>query len=241
MGTPTRLTQGLSSQVKGNLTGDYPLLDPFHTSSTAGKDVFTYANDFADLGNTASRTITGSSTTFALVDGVGGIGTLTPGGATTASSVYRTAAAFQFVSGNRFWFVHRVQASAVSGNQVISFGVSKSTAGTIATTDRLYFNKAAGSTSLNLISVVNSTATTLVTGVTTCADATWIDVGFYYDGTDLLVFASDKLVARVSAPTIGSTGTTLTNALLTPFFGITPVASETMSIDYALIAQETTR
>ena len=166
---------------------------------------------------------------------------VTPGGTTTASSVYRTAAAFQFISGNRFWFVHRVKASAVTGNQVLSFGVSKSSAGTIATTDRLYFSKAAGSTSLNLISVVNSTATTLVTGVTTCANDTWIDVGFYYDGTDLLVFAADALGARVSAPTIGATGTTITNALLTPFFGITPVATETMSIDYALIAQETTR
>lgn len=241
MGTPTRLTQGLSSQVKGSLTGDYPLPDPFHTSSTSGKDVFTYANDFLDLGNAASRTITGSGSTFALTDGLGGQGTLTPGGATTASSVYRTAAAFQFVSGNRFWFIHRLQASALTGNQVLSFGMSKVSGGAIATTDRLYFTKAAGSTSLNLVSVVGSTSTTLVTGVTTCADATWIDVGFYYDGTDLLVFANDSLVARVSNATIGTSGTTLSSVLMSPFFGITPVAAETVTIDYALIAQEASR
>ena len=240
MGTPTRLTQGLSTQVKGSVLGDYPLPDPFHTGSTNGLDVFTYSNDFVDLGNAASRTITGSAT-FALADGLGGIGVLTPSGATVAASVYRTAAAFQFIAGQRFWFVHRIKASSVAGNVVLSFGVSKSTAGTIATTDRLAFTKAAGSTSLNLVSTVGSTATTLVTGVATAVSDTYLDVGFYYDGTDLLVFANDALVARVANPTIGSSGTTLTNATLTPFFAITPVATETVTVDYALIAQEVSR
>lgn len=241
MGVPTRLTQGLSSQVKNSLTGDYPFLDPFHTSSTPGLDTMTYANDFLDLGAAAARTITGASSTFALVDGLGGLGVLTPGGTTTASSVYRTAAAFQFIAGNKFWFVHRIKASALTGNQVFNFGMSKVSGGTIATTDRLYFNKAAGSTSLNLISVVNNTATTLVTGVTTCANDTWIDAGFYYNGTDLLVYVNDQAIARITAPTVGSTGTTLSNALMSPFFGITPVATETVTIDYALISQELTR
>ena len=103
------------------------------------------------------------------------------------------------------------------------------------------FAKAAASTSLNLVSTVGSTATTLVTGVATMADDTFVDVGFYYNGTDLLVYYADALVARVSAPTIGSSGTTLTNALLAPVFQITPTATDTLTIDYVMSAQETTR
>jgi hypothetical protein len=57
----------------------------------------------------------------------------------------------------------------------------------------------------------------------------------------LLVYANDQLVARVSNPTIGASGTTLTSTVLTPFFQITPVATETMSIDYVMAAQEMTR
>jgi predicted extracellular nuclease len=102
-------------------------------------------------------------------------------------------------------------------------------------------NKAASSTSINLVSVVNSTSTTLVTGVATAVAATWFDVGFYYNGTDVLVYASDNLVARVTAPTIGSSGTTLTNALLSPVFQITPTATDTMTIDFVAASVEVLR
>ena len=99
----------------------------------------------------------------------------------------------------------------------------------------------ASSTSIDLVSTVNSTATTLVTGVATAAAATWVDLGLYFNGTDLLVYANSQIVARVSAPTIGSTGTTLTNALLGPVFQITPVATDTLSADFVLAAQEVLR
>lgn len=237
MGSPTRYTNGVSTQTVGTLMGDYPLPDPFHTGSSSGTDVYTYSNDFNDLGNAASRTVTGASTTFALVDGVGGIGRLTPGGATTASAIYRTAASFQFVAGQKFWFVHRVKYSAVGAGITGYFGVIKTGA---TTTDSLLF-KLATTGVLSLVSTVNSTATTLVSQVATVTGGSWVDVGFYYNGTDLLVFANDALVARVASPTIGSTGTTLTNALLTPITQITPAATETVDIDYALVACEVSR
>ena len=239
MGTPTRFTYGLATVAKGKPLGDYPLPDPFHTSSDAGLDVFTYSNDFTDLGAAAARTITGGAA-FALADGLNGIGVLTPVSA-TAASVYRTAATFQFISGNKFWFLHRIKASAIAGAMVLNFGMSKVSGGTIATTDRLYFTKPASSTSLNLVSVVNNVSTTLLTGITTVAADTYLDVGFYYDGTDLQVFVSDNMIARVSGVTIGSASTTISNALMSPFFGLTPVATETVTIDYAIIAEETTR
>jgi len=97
-----------------------------------------------------------------------------------------------------------------------------------------------------LVSTVNSTATTLVTGVATAVADGWVEVGFYYDGTDLICFSGTSSTdigpdARISAITIGTTGTNITNALLSPVFQITPVATETMTTDFVLAAQEIAR
>jgi hypothetical protein len=236
MGYPTNLTFGISTVPQEDPLGMYPLPDPFHTSSDPGLHVFTYSNDYVDLGNTASRTLTGSAT-FALVDGLGGIGKLTPSGATTAASCYRTAAAFQFISGNKFWYLARLKYSAVGTGITGYFGMIK-TGG--ATTDSLLFKLAATGV-ISFVSTVGSTATTLVSTVTTAVSDTYIDVGFYYNGTDLLVYAGDSLVGRVANVTVGSSGTTVTDAALTTVFQITPAATETISIDYELAAQEMTR
>lgn len=237
MSNPTRFLSGVATVPSTQPLGNYPLPDPFHTSGSVGKDVVTYSNDFMDLGNAASRTITGVSSTFALVDGVGGIGVLTPGGTTTASSIYRTAASFQFIAGNKFWFVHRVKYSAVGTGITGYFGVIKTGA---ATTDSLLFKLAATGV-VSFVSTVNNVATTLLTTVLTATSGGWIDVGFYFDGTDILVYNADVVVGRVSGASIGAASTTLTNALLTPITQITPAATETVSLDYALIAQETAR
>ena len=237
MSAPSRFLSGVATVPASQPLGNYPFPDPFHTSGNPSLDVVTYANDFLDLGNAASRTITGASSTFALVDGVGGIGTLTPGGTTTASSIYRTAASFQFTAGNKFWFVQRVNYSAVGTGITGYFGVIKTGA---ATTDSLLFKLDATGV-VSFVSTVNNVATTLLTTVLTATSGGWIDVGFYFDGTDILVYNSDVVVGRVSGASVGSASTTLTNALLTPITQITPAATETVSLDYALIAQETVR
>lgn len=238
MSAPARFLSGVGTQPANSMMGSYPLPDPFHTSGSTDFDLFTYENDFVDLGNAASRTITGASSTFALADGQGGIGVLTPGGATTASSIYRTAAAFKFTSGYKFWCLHRVAYSSVGTGITGYFGMIKTGA---ATTDSLLFKLAATGV-VSLVSTVNSTATTLVSTVTTATAGAWLDLGFYYNGTDLLVYVNDVLTARVAGVTIGATNAyTLTNAALTPICQITPAATETLSIDYALIAQEIVR
>jgi hypothetical protein len=247
MGTPTRFTYGLATVAKGQPLGNYPLPDPFHTSSDAGFDVTTYANDFFTLGTTTNDwTITGTSSTFAVTNGVGGLALITPGATTTVTTVSAAHQSFQFQAsaspntpGQKFWYLCRIAASAVAGNVAFQFGLANSTSAT--PTDGIWFVKNAASTSVNLVSRVNSTSTTLATGLVTAAAATYIDVGFYFDGTDLQVFVSDNMVYRVSNATVGSSGTTLTNALLGHIFQITPTATDTLTIDYVLTAQETTR
>ena len=236
MGTPTRFTYGATTVAKGAPLGSYPMRDPFHSSSDQGYGVSEYYNDFNALGS-AEYTVTGSSSTFALTSGAGGVAILTPGGTTTASSAYKAGQSFQFISGQKAWYTVRFQVSAVSGTKSFYVGLQAGS----ATTDGIWFSKAASSTSVNLVSTVNSTATTLVTGVATAAAATYLDLGLHFDGTDLLVFVGGNLVSRVSGPTIGSTGTTLTNAVLTPVFQITPTATDTLTVDYVLAAEEISR
>jgi hypothetical protein len=85
-----------------------------------------------------------------------------------------------------------------------------------------------------------------VSNVITAVADTFMELGFYYDGTDLLCYSGYSSTdmgpnARVSNVTIGSTGTNLTNALLAPVFQITPVATDTLTADFVLACQEVTR
>ena len=237
MSAPTRFLSGVATVPASQPLGNYPFPDPFHTSGSTGLDHFSYTNDYTDLGNAGSRTVTGASSAFALADGVGGIGVLTPGGTTTATSMYRTAAAFRFVSSQKFWYNTRIAYSGVGTGITGYFGVIK-TGG--ATTDSLLFKLAATGV-LSLVSTVDNTATTLVSTVTTMTAGTYVEVAFCYDGTDLLVYLAHELVARISSPTIGTTGTTLTNAALTEIIQITPAATQTISVDFVLVAQEVVR
>ena len=238
MGSPTRFTAGVATVDQQYPLGNYPFPDPFHTSGssidTTGST--SYVNDFNTLIGT-DYTVSGTSSTFALTNGVAGLAVLTPGGTTTATAAYKPATFVQFQAGKKLWYTVRFKASAVSGTKAFYVGLRNGA----SATEGLWFSKAASSTSLNLVSTVNSTATTLSTGVVTAAADTFIEVTIYFDGYDLLVYSEHVLFERVSAPTIGSTGTTLTNALLSPVFQITPTATDTLTIDYVLAAQEVTR
>ena len=241
MSNPTRLYAGLSTAYVNEPLYSFPFPDPFHTGSTQALGSSTYTNDFNTLIGT-DYTVTGTSSTFALTAGVGGLAVLTPGGTTTASSAYKNGQFFQFTAGNRSWFTTRIKASAVAGSVSFYVGLQAGS----STNDGLWFAKSASSTSINLVSTVNGTATTLVTGVATAAANTFFEVAFYYDGTDMIVFSGNSTsgtgpVARIFAPTIGSSGTTLTNALIAPVFQITPTATDTLTTDFVLACQEVLR
>ena len=236
MSNPTRFTSGISTAYSGEVFYSYPYPDPFHTASTQALGSTSYMNDFNTLIGT-DYAVTGTSSTFALTNGVGGQAILTPGGTTTATSTYKNGSSFQFQAGNRFWFTTRFQASAVSGTKSFYVGLQSGS----SANDGIWFAKAASSTSINLVSTVASTATTLVTGVTTATAAAWIEVGFYFDGTDLLVYNNNQMIARVVAPSIGASATGLTNALITPVLQITPTATDTLTVDYIGTAQELSR
>lgn len=235
MSNPSRFTSGVSTIDAQFLLGNYPVPAPLHSSGSVTTGICQYVNDFVTTA--ADYTVTGTSSTFAVAAGLGGVGVLTPGGTTTASVAYKTSTFLQFQSGNALWYNVRFKASAVSGTKSFYVGLQSGS----SANDGIWFSKAASSTSINLVSVVGSTSTTLVTGVATAAADTYIELGFYFDGDDLLVYSGDALVARVTAPTIGSSATTLTSAALTPVFQITPTATDTLTVDFVLASQEITR
>ena len=233
MGTPTRFTYGIATVAKGKPLSSYPLPDPFNSTSDTGFGVSTYSNDFHTV-NSEDFAMSGTSSTFAVTSGLGGLAVLTPGGTTTATSIFKTGDSFGFVAGQKLWYTTRFEVSATTG----TFLAGLASAGTSAT-DGLWF--VTSGTSVNLVSRVGSTSTTLITGVATVAASTFIQLNFHYDNTDLVVFVNGNLVARVTSPTIGASGTTLTSALLAPIFSDTPTATETMTIDYVLAAEEISR
>jgi len=233
MGTPTRFTYGIATVAKGKPLSSYPLPDPFNSTSDTGFGVSTYSNDFHTV-NTEDFAISGTSSTFAVTTGLGGLALVTPGAATTATAIFKTGTSIGFVAGQKLWYTARLEVSATTG----TFLAGLASAGTSAT-DGLWF--VTSGTSVNLVSRVGSTSTTLITGVATVAASTFIQLGFHYNNTDLEVFVNGNLVARVTSPTIGSSGTTLTSALLAPIFSDTPTATETMTIDYVLAAVEVSR
>jgi hypothetical protein len=233
MCTPTRFTYGIATVAKGKPLSSYPLPDPFNSTSDTGFGVSTYSNDFHTV-NTEDFAISGTSSTFAVTTGLGGLALVTPGAATTATALFKTGTSIGFVAGQKLWYTARLEVSATTG----TFLAGLASAGTSAT-DGLWF--VTSGTSVNLVSRVGSTSTTLITGVATVAASTFIQLSFHYDNTDLVVFVNGNLVARVTSPTIGSSGTTLTSALLSPIFSDTPTATETMTIDYVLAAVEVSR
>ena len=227
MSAPNRFPSGLSTNSKNTPLGNYPYPANYNA-------MVEYVNDYVTLIGT-DYTVSGTSSTFALTSGLGGLAIITPGGTTTATSAYKAAPFLQFNSGKQFWYETRVQVSSVTAPTAY-FGLQSGS----SANDGIWFAMAAGGV-VNLISTVGSAATTLAAAVTTMVSATAVDLGFYYNGTDLLVFVNGALVARILNPTIGASATTLTSNILSPVFQITPTATQTITTDGVLASCEIIR
>ncbi len=231
MGSPARFNFGIASVPHEKPLGSYPLPDPFHTASLPTLGVVTYADDFVKDA-TADFTLAGTGTpALAIGSGVGGtlVATTTTGAADSVTAL-KTGTAFAFVAGQKFWFNARVALSDANTSAML-LGIGNS----VTPTDGIYFSKASGSTSVRLVSKIGSTATT-VTSVATAANATFMDLAFRYNGSDLLIYAAGALVKRIESytpPTVQ----------ITPFFSITngAAAANTLTLDYLLAAAEIVR
>lgn len=234
MATPVRFPSGISTQAPYRNLADAGFPDPFKYQ--------VYANDFQTL-NATDFTVTdvGINTTALTAEDGGVALTTTSAGATDASYHQLTAASFVFtptssnVFGKRAFFRARLKISDAT-NTAIHAGLIVTSATPQAPTDGLYFLKAAGATTFILRSTVASVSTDLAITGFNFANATYIDFGFSYDGTNVRAFVNDT----VNKGVVAAFAPVLTTALLTPSWGIKngAAAIKTLSTDFILAATE---
>lgn len=146
-----------------------------------------------------------------------------------SGSVYES---FLFEAGKKMFFKAKFQVSDATQSDIV-MGLQIVDTTPLAVTDGVYFIKADASTTLNLVVIKDSTATT--TAVGTMADATYIEVAFYYDGiSEIKVFADGA-----------QSGKSVTTNLpddeeLAVSFGIQngETVAKTMTTDYIFVAKE---
>lgn len=253
MASPTRFPAGVSTQAVGSTLGQFPLPDP--------TDICVDFHEFNEY-VAGDWTVTNTTThqTIGLVAGAGGL-ISTVGG---ASSVTNDIGAVQTnplnfnIATNTIvatapptqsaWFYTAFKATTAINNQ-LQVGVVSSIAA-LTPTDGIYFNKAAGSTSITFVvrkGSVSLAATAYSTGsttVATLANNTFVKLGWYYDGKgNIDVFVDDAKVCSVDVGV--STGTmvaTFPNATnLGMGFGCkaasTAPTTADMVVDFMLAAQ----
>lgn len=254
MGSPTRFTNGVTTAFPGSNLGQYPLPDPAEVAQDF-EDFFQYvAGDW---------TVTNTSThaTIGLVAGAGGIISAVGG----ASSVTNDVAAIQATPLNfnlpvnassssipptsRAWFYGTVKATTAA-NDLLIMGLASSIA-TMAPTDGIYFTKAAGASTIQFVVRKSSTslaATAYSTGTTTVAtlaNATTVELGWYYDGKgNIDVFVNEAKVCSVDVGvSTGTVAATFPQAVnLGQGFGVKAAATAPTTadiiVDFMLSAQD---
>lgn len=229
----TRFTKGVGTVPRLSPLGQLPLPHPTKSSLLAGTSVGVFATDYYVAGTaTTDYVLTGVSSTFAVIDGAGGLAALTPGGATTVTTLAMAHASFVPAAGSKLWYQARLKLAAVGAGVIAYAGLQNGTGAT--NTDGIFFSKPTGAAgAISLISRVGSVNTTLAT-VYSASTTAYMDIGFYYNGADMEVYADGALVATAVAPT-------LPTVALAPFFQITPTATDVMTLDYLVVAQEVTR
>lgn len=215
MTTPTRLVNGVTTAPKGRTLGNYRVPVPI--------DLYQNFDDF-DKYTAGEWTVTNTTShaTIGLVDGTGGLLKIVGG----ASSVTNDIGAVQKASldinipvntgsssyppSAMAWFFTGIKATTAANDQ-IQAGIATSMAA-LTPTDGIYFNKAAGASTVQFVvrkSSASLAATAYSTGTTTVAtmtNGTPIKLGWVYGGGGYIeVFVDDSMVCRVDVG--GSTGT----------------------------------
>jgi|SRR5688572_5181078 len=191
--------------------------------------VHTFLEDFNTYIASATQwveTVVGTDTT-GVIDGAGGILSIA-NDTNDNDHVYAqwVAEICAFVAGKQSWFATRFQIDVATESDLFIGLYVTDTDPIGAITDGVYLHKADGSTTLNLVVVNGSTATT--TAITTVAADTWYVVGLHYNGSDKIdIYLNDDRVAS-------SVTTNLPPDDLKPSFAVQngDAAAVTALIDY---------
>jgi len=228
----TNFINGVTNVAGGTALGTYVQSDP--------TSCHTWFDDFDDY-VAAEWTITETGTGTRAVGNLdGGVLVITNAaadddanflqwsGATNAATVET----WKFEAGKELWFKARFKLSdATQSDFVMGLQITDTTP--LAVTDGLYFLKADGSATLNLLATLNSTSTT--TAVGTLVSDTYVTVGYHYDGySNIEVFLNDTRVAN------SVTTNLVTDEELTISFGVQngEAVAKVLSVDYIFVSKK---
>lgn len=228
----TNFTKGVNNITAQNILGQLKELDP--------TQLHTYFNDFDNyVSGNWTVTETQAGATQALTDADGGVLLLTNSAADDdLNALQKIGESFKFEAGKKLFFKARLKVSdATQSDFVMGLQITDTTP--LAVTDGVYFRKDDGDANLDFVVVKDSTAST-ASAIATVTAATYLTVGFYYNGVDEVVYAAST---NSNNPTVlGKLATTNLpdDEELTISFGIQngEAVAKTMSIDYIFAAKE---
>lgn len=225
--TTTRFPNGLT-----NVGVDAPFADLKMPAPTL---FHTYFEDFDYyVAGDWTVTETDSGATQALADGDGGLLLITNTAADNdLVSLQKKGESFLFESGKRLFFEARFKVNdATESDVVIGLQITDTTP--LDVTDGVFFIKADGAATVNLLVEKNNTATT-TSSVATMVDDTFITLGFYYDGSTQIQYSVNGTVLGTSVTTNlpNDEALTVTMALQNG-----AAAAKTMTVDYVFVAKE---
>ena len=226
----TRFPYGVTNVGETNLFGDMVQPDPtlFHE----------YFNDF-DTYAAGDWTVTETQAgaTQALTAGDGGLLLLTNSAADDdLNALQKNPAAWTFTAGKKTFFRCRFKVSDATQSDVV-IGLQVVDATPLDVSDGIYFLKADGSTDVSVICRKNATTgSTSASAITTLADDTFVELGFYYDG-------ESKVYYEVNGSVKGSldgSSSYLPDTTCTVSFAIQngEAVAKTMTVDYIYVAKE---
>lgn len=187
---PVRFESGVSTSPVGYVFSAYPFRTPPRLN-----EFFTDFNTY----NSGDWTVTASSSgTVALSDYNGGAITVTT--ATTNNDIEAIQLknkSFAFTTGSQVWFSCNVTLTTAT-TPALMMGLGNSFTA-LTPTDGVYFSKAAGSTTMNLVIRAASTSTTLTVG--TMADATAYTFSYYFNGAPTPTLRVYSTIGYSGSPT----------------------------------------
>lgn len=226
----TRFPFGVTNVGETDLFSDMIQPDPtlFHE----------YFNDF-DTYTAGDWTVTetDAGATQALTAGDGGLLLITNTAADNdLVALQKNPAAFTFTAGKKTFFRCRFKVSDATQSDIV-FGLQVVDTTPLDVTDGIYFLKADGAATVDVICRKNaSTGSTSATSVATLANDTFIELGFYYDG-------QSKVAYEVNGSVLGSldaSSSYLPDTTCTVSFALQngEAVAKTMTVDYVYVAKE---
>lgn len=226
----TRFPNGVTNVAENDLFCDLAMPDPtqFHT----------YYNDFDTyVAGDWTVTETSSTATQALADGDGGWLLVTNSDQDDSlCALQKVGESFLMEAGKKAFFKARFKVGDATDSDVV-MGLQVTDTTPLDVTDGIYFIKADGSTSVNLICRKNATTGSIAaSAVATMADDTFVTLGWYYDGQGKLTYSVNGTVTG----SLDASSSYLPDTDLTVSFAIQngAAAAKTMTVDYVYAAKQ---